>query len=230
MNNFVALTFILANLFVGISQNNENKKVMIDFNKKFNESCDSAFSISDDFGYKSSLKEEVNAYLYRCLIDNEKCKLDYKDIFKYDTSFVKLVLYIYQSESFLKYNIYEYPSEWIEKYSNLLYYCTNDDLVCRISDLLLEKDIDDGLVVMWKEDITVLNNLKDFIKKNSQDIYRLSLIATCYHNNNYYKERDQLLKKIIDLDENKGRELEKTYKEESKISYFNYIEIINGGI
>jgi hypothetical protein len=114
----------------------------------------------------------------------------------------------------------------------MLLYCTNKEVLYKLTDSLLIRNIDDGLIALWDNDISKLRLINDYAKRNSGDFYKLSQLVIIYHNNGMMEKRDEILKTIISMNKNKKETevLQRLINRDSKVDYFTYMEEIFGGM
>jgi hypothetical protein len=187
--------------------------------------CESYFQV---LGIESiDLKVDLQAFLYKCLINPDKCINYDKNIFK-SIEFTNMVQYIYTSKHFLNFSIYDYEDRWRESYINLLLNCTDSLVVLKNCEYLLLENINDPIIYFFESDIHKLKNIDSYIFINKQNINNLSLIATSLHNNKDFVKRDFVLEVIKKIDLIQFKKLSNLYLN-TKISYSFYMEYLFGG-
>ena len=196
--------------------------------------CGSGIYISDKIEKNTDTKELLKKYISKCLLENDYCKeINYNPLFKHP-SFEKTVIYIYTSNDFLKNNIFEDESRWKENYLNLLIHCTDQNVLLSLCDELLRRGIDDGIVALFDKEKVNLKYIHNYIVSNSDNFYKLSLLAIYFKNTSDEKSLNEILKYINNLspksyDVESKNNLFELLKKEDKIEYEEYIEAIYGG-
>ncbi len=207
----------------------KKKSLIVLDSAKITNSCGSGFKVSHIIESDKKWRRQLEKYLYKSFIDYKVCDKIPDTLYIRD-SFVKMVLYIYEDKEFLKNSIYDYESRWRESYTNMLLYCTNVNVLYKLTDSLLKRNINDGLVILWDKDISKLGMINNYIKMNSQDFYKMAELVIIYHNIGQIDKRDELLKGIIPLKKKESEILQRLISRDGKVDYFTYMEEMFGGM
>ena len=210
---------------------NKDKTPIISFNAKhLDSSCGSGFEVNHEIEPNEFYKKELERFLYKVFIDEQRCKEIDSSLFE-RSSFFKIVIEIYTDTTFLNYSIYEYKNRWRELYIHMLSFCTNDNSFYRLCDSLLALNIDDGLIAVWNKDANKLNNIKQFEEFNNKDYYQLCQLIAIYHNSNMLKEKKRVIKQLKKIDKDKRScNFLNLLSRDTKIDYFEFMEIVFGGM
>ena len=83
---------------------------------------------------------------------------------------------------------------------------------------------------MWNKDARKLKKLDKYEKFYIDDPYRLCELIAIYHNSGMDNEKENLLKKLKKSDIEKYNSMDEMTREIEKIDYFDFMEIIYGGM
>jgi len=143
------------------------------------------------------------------------------------SSFRNTILYLCDSANYVKINfLYENVDRWVENLPNLLSYCYNKNIQYEISDSLLNKGSEIGLLAMWDScNIDRLDNYRKYrdsliVKKNVYLLGDLAVISYNSKNENEYNFLNDFIRKT---DENFYLFLRKLLANRRKITYYEYL-------
>lgn len=205
-------------------------KIKITFDKNILTSkCGSGFNVKSQLEKDYIYLKEFEKYLYKVFIDYKVCENIEETLFERE-SFIMLVLDIYDNKKFIKYSIYDDDFRWKQSYVNLVNYCTNDEVVYKLCDSLLLRNIEDGLIAMWDKDANNLTQLKKYEEKNFNDYYQLANLIAIYHNSGMYKQKIAAINQILKIDSNRSKPLLNFININNKIDYSTFMELVYGGM
>lgn len=196
--------------------------------------CRTYFKVSPELEPDSSLRSEMQIYLYQSLVDSINCggHNGFRHKLFTRSSFRQMILLFYTNPAYESLSHFEYPSRWRERYDNLLRYCTNERIVYKLTDDLLKRNKSNGLIVLW-EDLKAhkLSNFmtyKEGVLKGGNK-YKCAELAVIFHNMNDIKNRDQVVNKIEKQDPIIALKLKSLFNE-TRISYERYVLTVLGGV
>lgn len=219
---------VLEVISCGIFQE-DKVNILFDSHKMVSGDCGSGFTVLKEIDSDPFFRNELEKYLYKSFIDTEECEEFSPDLFGRD-SFQKMILEVYLENYFLEYSIYDYERRWKESYINLLHYCTDQRVFYSLCDSLLLNNIDDGIIAVWDKDPKKLSLLKRYEKMNWTNYYQVAQLAAIYHNGGMQLEENRA---IIQLKKLRGEEailLLDLLNKPEKIDYFDFMEIVYGGM
>lgn len=186
-------------------------------------------NIESDLGYGKLLSRYVTFAMM-----NESCITLHKDSLKSlyaRSSFCKTILYLCDSANYVNTNfLYEDIDRWVENLPNLLSYCNEPEIQYEISDSLLNKGYDTGLLAMWNSCNT--NRLRNYSKYRDnliehKKIFLLGDLVIISYNSKNKNEYNYLINFIKKNDKNFFRFLKKLLAKKKEITYYEYMAVFN---
>jgi len=186
-------------------------------------------NVESDLGYGKLLGRYITLAMM-----NESCISLHKDSLMSlyaRSSFRNTILYLCDSTNYVNTNfLYENIDRWEENLPNLLSYCHDPEIRYAISDSLLTKGYNTGLLAMW--DSCNTNRLCNYIKYRDKQIeykkiYLLGDLAIISYNSKNKNEYNYLINFIKNTDKKFYRFIKKLSAKKGGISYYEYMADFN---